>query len=246
MNIGFSTGCLYRNGNDAKTNIKILKSISKEAIEITFLKDPDLTNIKDLISLAEDSDFDFISIHGPKVFNDIPHEIIVDKMLENISPWYHITMHPDTIYSKRNYWWNALSTQICVENMDHRLPEFCKPDSIKLNEILGPPGNPRFSFCLDIAHTYFVDPSMTDLDVFLKLYRKSSLKQYHISEININGDHNMISEPSSEMYKVPIYDLSKPFIIETAFDNTDDLKREYDKVRSILENTKEFNCELST
>jgi len=75
---------------------------------------------------------------------------------------------------------------------------------------------PRATFCLDIGHVHQIDPTMGDAVLILEEFRHR-LRQLHISEVNSESKHDLISLEAERSFRVLAQLIPKetPAILES-------------------------------
>jgi len=185
--IGFSTGCLYREGMSYENMIRFYESVGASAIELGFNRLQTLKSFEPTKKVASAlKGFEYVSIHAPfvdfKYIKDKKTAEVLAK-LEAICeklPVKTVVMHPDVV---RDFsYLSSRDLPIAFENMD-----LGKNFGNKLEDIqkLAKDG---FGFVLDLQHAYENDSSMAVINGLIRVMGKR-IRQIHISGQTSNENH---------------------------------------------------------
>lgn len=206
--IGFSTGALafadFRRGAEMITRRGI------RFIELSALRQEELSPLFYGLDQLDLSDFAYISIHAPSEINPNDEEATV-KMLRTMSQrGWPIILHPDAVHDFSL--WRTLGSFLCIENMDKR--KALGRNVEELNQVFEK--LPDAKFCFDIGHARQVDPTMNGAYFLLKEFEKK-LIQVHLSEVNTSSKHDALSLASILAFQevAEMIPETIPIILET-------------------------------
>lgn len=211
MQIGFSTGALYKSVPDDADRVAAIREIGCDTIELGFVKMVDFTSQR-LNSLSPGwfSGFKYASLHAP-IYNykrDIKSDCILYEIykLHLKIPLDLVVFHPDTVVDFSVF--HGLPFKIGFENMDNRKKSFKTP--LELQDLLAE--NPEFGFVLDVNHAYSNDPSGR---LTAEFYEKSGsrLSQIHLS--GYTGGHEPLFKTRQADIVFSIRNFDAPIIIES-------------------------------
>lgn len=182
--IGFSTGALaYGQFRDA---LGVLTPHDVDAIEVSALRDIELTPLMAALGNLDLQRFQYISIHVPSKLNHLTEQDVVAALAPCLERRIPVVLHPDVIRDASL--WRSFGNLLCIENMDKR-----KATGRTANELAAVfDALPEASFCLDIAHARQIDPTMGDARELLRRFGPR-LRQIHISELDSAGRHHGLS-----------------------------------------------------
>jgi len=227
--IGFSHGVLYRILDVySKKAIDTYKNCGANAIEICINKAAEFPKLS---NIAEDLKyFSYKSLHLPsdiKYKDDISTNHLLNE-LENIYKDLEIDLvlvHPDLVDNWKVF--DRYKLNWAIENMDNRKEKYKTLDDIKNFFTI----RPGWKFVLDLNHCYSNDTSMKLANDLINNF-KSNIAQIHLS-----GYENY-HEPLFQTKQNNILDYCKsiddPIIIESTFDDINDVKKEYKYITSYL------------
>jgi|WetSurMetagenome_2_1015567.scaffolds.fasta_scaffold34588_4 hypothetical protein len=206
--IGFSTGALAF--ADFRRAVEMLNKRKIRFIELSALRQEELSPLFHGIEQLDLSGFSYVSIHAPSKINPSEEEDVV-KMLHAMSlRGWPIILHPDAVHDFSL--WQRIGTYLCVENMDKR--KSTGRNVKELNEIFEK--LPDAAFCLDIGHARQVDPTMNGAYFLLKEFGRK-LIQVHLSEVNTRSRHDSLSLASILAFQevAEMIPTTIPIILET-------------------------------
>lgn len=227
ITIGFSTGALYKYlPRVAELNADYFYSLGANAIEFT-CSEEGLDELLESVDLIKFDEFEYISIHAPKIMLKDRGELLISK-LEEINKKIrldNITFHPDevddfSIFSKSNL-------PFSVENMDKNKSTGKTVESLK--KIFD---KYDFGFVLDVNHCFTNDPSGELLKSMIENFGHR-LRQIHLSGYKVL--HDPIVMTKQNFLIESIKELGKPIIIESVFDKSDgqDLERAREEIKLV-------------
>lgn len=181
---GFSTGAIAK--GDFRTALQILQSSDTNAVELSALRESEITNLIANLDNLQLGKFKYISVHAPSKLTGMTESRLVDLLQVVTRKGLPVIVHPDIIVDFSL--WASLGRFLYIENMDKRKKS--GRSFVDLLQIFGK--LPDASFCFDIAHAAQVDPSMTE--AYLMLSRLSNrLREIHISSVNSQSIHELIT-----------------------------------------------------
>jgi len=230
--IWWSTGDFYRISDARNTDEYILKyfAISEaNALEIMFHgSNRECTVSKEII----ENNFSHCSLHAPvHIYQDDESSHIVLKNIERICwslPIKNIVIHPDTVVD-----WSVFKQYshlpFSIENMDDRKTSCRSVEDIQ--KILEE--HPYMWFTLDLQHCYTNDPTMQLAKDFHKvLWHK--IVEYHLSWYHPELLHYPLFKTHQDEIIKSLENRDIPIIIESTFDNQDELAKEITYIKSFM------------
>ena len=196
-----------------------------DAIELSALSRSDLAPLADYLRAPASRElrrFDYVSLHAPAKHLLGPssprdgsvsparwEEIVTELLTLPASPVSGIVFHPDTVPDPGLL--APLGRLAILENMDVRKGG-CKTASelAWMFEAL-----PEARFCLDVAHAWTIDPTLTVGHELLNAYG-DRLAEVHVSGIEPAGHHRLTTEADLALYG-PLLERCEgvPWILES-------------------------------
>jgi len=206
--IGFSTGALAY--ADFRKALQILSLTNIEVVELSALREAELAPLAAAIDALDLSQFKYVSIHAPSRFDPGNERQIVETLLAFSRRGWPVVVHPDTISVPSL--WRPLGELLCIENMDTR--KSIGRSAEELRQVFD--DLPAASFCFDIGHARQFDSTMTEAYLLLTAFGER-LKQVHVSEVNTNGKHDVLSYTSIRAFREVAHLIPReiPLILET-------------------------------
>jgi hypothetical protein len=232
--IGFSTGALAF--ADFRRAVEMLNKRTIRFIELSALRQEELSPLFHGIEQLDLSGFSYVSIHAPSNINPSEEEDVV-KMLHAMSlRCWPIILHPDAVHDFSL--WQRIGTYLCVENMDKR--KSTGRNVKELNEIFEK--LPDAAFCLDIGHARQVDPTMNGAYFLLKEFGRK-LIQVHLSEVNTRSRHDSLSLASILAFQevAEMIPTTIPIILETTI-SENQMESEIERAREALSTKQRFSA----
>ncbi len=217
---GFSTGALAL--GDFRRALAMLEGVDVEAIELSALRVRELPSLVDFASQADLSRFSYVSVHAPTDYSGDQEADVVERLTSLAERGWPIVAHPDVI--RDHSLWRPLGARLYIENMDKRKPVGRTVEELKrIFDRL-----PDALICFDIAHARQVDTSMTEAYRMVKTFRES-IKQIHISVVNSNSKHDLISSTAAHAFQkvASLVPSTIPAILETPV-NVEQLQSQLD------------------
>lgn len=179
-----------------------------------------------------ENSFSHCSIHVPKYAyknDEESHRIL--KFIEKICstlPIKNIVVHPDDVVD-RSLFEQYKHLPLSIENMDDRKKSCKWVEDIKkiLNE------NPYLWFVLDLQHCFVNDPTMQLARDFHKAFW-DRIVQYHISWYHPEYLHYPLFKTQQTEIVKAMERTDIPIIIESTFDDKDDLQKEIAYIKSLI------------
>jgi sugar phosphate isomerase/epimerase len=233
--IGFSTGAVaYSHFREA---LGLLARTDTTAIELSALRFAELKPLAAAAPGLDLSQYSRVSVHLPSLFDPDDEEEVVALVDRFPAEWLLVT-HPDVIQK----WdlWRKLGQRVCIENMDKRKPiGQSNQQLLQIFERL-----PDATFCFDVGHAHQVDPTMGEAFLILEEF-SVKLCELHISEVNSESKHDLISLEAERSFEVVAQLIPKnvPVILESRVAAPDEplndvvlkrIEREIRVVRSLL------------
>ncbi len=231
MQIGFSTGCLYKtHARLAPTTFDVFRKLGCTAIEL-MCQSPELISEIELLTLDDLRGFEHISIHLPKC--DFGRTNEASRFLSRMESVHEklgfsvAVLHPNEISD-----WSFLrktTLPIAIENMDAG-KKSCKTveDMQKVFESID------VKMIFDVAHVFDNDPTM-QLGKSLVAAFSERICEIHVSGYNYRELHDPIHLSRQNEILDIIPSTSLPIIIESCCLNEDEVKKEFDYISSYLQ-----------
>lgn len=224
MILGFSSGCLYKTHDRlAKSTFDEFKNIGCNAIELVCVDDDELERLISDVKLEDLEGFEYISLHSPAIHNALTLELL--KQAHEIFNFKRIVIHPDEVENWMMF--ERFDLPFGIENMDwqKQLGKYTESMQDIFSKFDAP-------MVLDLNHCFTNDPSM-------KLaYEMNDAFNERIKEIHLSG-FTRIHEPLFQTKQIEIMDAISdkrlPIIIESGCESVEDVKREFEYVKSFLE-----------
>jgi hypothetical protein len=153
------------------------------------------------------SGFARVSVHAPSRFDSSPGEAVAT--IPDAIRQFTLVCHPDVYRGVSSL--ADLGDRVVFENMDIQKP-FGRTVS-ELRETFA--RFPDAGFCLDVAHVWTNDPTLTLGRAFLDAFGER-LRQVHLSGIERDGTHRPTRQSDFDLYE-PLLALCTgvPWILET-------------------------------
>jgi len=224
--IGFSTGALAK--GDFRTALQMHQESALEAhaIELSALRDRELTTLIEAIPSLCLSAFQYVSFHAPGRIEQWSEMDVVDALFSLPDDW-PIIVHPEMLSSP--HVWRPLGERLCIENMDNR-----KSFGRTLNEMQELFDTfPDATFCLDVGHARQVDPTMREALAMLRQLG-GRLRQLHVSDVGSEGEHMRLETRARLAFAELAQHVPEgcPIIIESVITSVSDMVAELDAVAS--------------
>jgi hypothetical protein len=190
-NIGFSTGSIAF--GDFKAGVSFLIENKIKVVELSALRESELTDFCNIVDELDLSYFEYISFHAPSKFNTYKEKDFVEILTKISKRNWLIIVHPDIITDYNL--WKQLGENLCIENMDKR--KHFGRTTLDLENIFNL--LPEATFCFDLAHARQVDSTMAEASLMLLKFSKR-LRQIHLSDVNSESKHESLSLESLLAY----------------------------------------------
>ena len=224
--IGFSTGALAY--ADFRRGLAMSRDKAVQAIELSALRQNELTPLLDALNELGLAGFEHIAIHAPSQFDRNCEGGLCARLRNEIWRGWPMVLHPDTLYDLSL--WRELGPAICIENMDKR--KTVGRSARELETIFK--HLPDAKFCFDIGHARQFDPTMTEAYLILREFGPR-LSQVHVSEVNTRSKHDPLSYAAIIAFQEVAHLIPSdvPLILETPV-SEDQMEAEIAKVREAL------------
>lgn len=167
----------------------MLNSVPVQAVELSALRDHELTDLITSLQTLDLSNFRHVSVHAPSFFRSLSERQVLELLSQLKGYPIPLIVHPDILLDTEG--WNTFGRQLCIENMDKRKP--IGRTAAELTKVFR--RFPNASFCFDIGHARQIDPSMYEACAILRTHR-SRLTQVHMSDVNSSCGHEPLSRES--------------------------------------------------
>ena len=237
INLGFSTGCLYRSKLHERKKLELLAAIGCKVVELGFVKLEDFLREQwaqfMVLTRTDFVPFDYVSLHAPaygygrdeptrRIFN------LIRSFHTKIRPLNLVVFHPDTV--KDFFVFEGLDFPVAFENMDNRKKSH--RDVLGLREVLGKVEGA--TVVLDVNHAFTNDPTcVLAFHFWHNLYAK--IDQIHLSGYDeLNGlSHAPLFKTRQIEIVRSIKNLNLPIIIESVLAPSE-LAKERDYILSVI------------
>lgn len=229
IQLGFSTGCLYKSGLTENWRLKHIKAADCKVVELGFIRVSDLVTGTEFLTSTDLSGFDYVSLHAPK--HEYKNDDRTDKIfrlinvINRLRPLDLVVFHPDTVTDLGVL--DIDDFPVALENMDNR-KSFGK-NAANMRSVLG--HNEEFRMVLDVQHAYSNDPSgKLTSELWNNFYQR--IDEVHLSGFRDNY-HAPLYETRQDEIINSIVDWTKPVIIESPV-KPEDLTKERDYILRVL------------
>ena len=225
LEIGLTTGVLYKSSYDIVERLNAVMDIGCEVVELGFVKINDFTEREvGKIKPEHLKDFKYVSLHAPVIHYGYNQETArvfeLIKKINRIRPLDLVVFHPDTVINFGVF--DDAAFNVGFENMDRRKQSHKTPEDFELIMVR----DESFRFVLDVNHVFSNDPSMLLAAEFYRKFR-DRISQIHLS--GYKGYHDPLFKTEQVEIIRAIEDLTVPIIIESVL-HTKDLQRELDYI----------------
>jgi hypothetical protein len=206
--IGFSTGALTP--GDCRRGLTMLQARQLPVVELSALREEELSPLLAELPSLELTSFDHVSIHAPSRLARLS-ERETAAMLRSLLPRrWPIIVHPDVMKDRSA--WTGFGDLLCIENMDKR--KAVGRTVAELEPFFQ--AFPDASWCFDIGHARQVDPTMSEAILLLERF-KHRLRQVHMSEVNARSSHEAVTYPAIQSFRkvAGLIPLKVPIVLET-------------------------------
>jgi hypothetical protein len=224
--LGFSTGALAY--SDFKLGLKILVGNHTKAIELSALREDEISSLIGALGSLDLSTFTYISVHAPSKYDRSREKELITLLLEVYKRNWPIIVHPDAIQDFSA--WRVFAGLLFIENMDKR--NLTGRTARELSEIFLK--LPEAKLCLDLGHCRQVDPTMNETYLILQQFG-SRLGQLHVSEVNSRSTHDPLSDASVSAFEkiASLIPENVPVILESPV-SAEEVQSELQRARLAL------------
>lgn len=231
--IGFSTGALAY--SDFQLGLKILRNNNTRTIELSALRENELSPLVGALDSLDLTDFTYVSVHAPSKYEPIREKEIIALLTKAAKRKWPIIVHPDTIYNFSA--WHVFADLLFIENMDKR--NLTGRTARELSDVFQK--LPQARLCFDLGHCRQVDPTMNEAYLILQEFG-TRLGQLHVSEVNSRSTHDPLSDASIGAFEKIAYLIPEdvPVILESPV-SPDEVEPEIQRARLALHATVSAN-----
>jgi hypothetical protein len=206
--IGFSTGALAY--SDFQLGLKILKNVHAKTIELSALRDNELSPLIGALDSLDLADFTYVSVHAPSRYEPAREKEIVSLLAKVAERKWPIILHPDAIHDFSA--WRVFADLLFIENMDKR--NLIGRTAEELSDVFQK--LPQARLCFDLGHCRQVDRTMNESYLILQQFG-TRLGQLHVSEVNSRSTHDPLSDASIAAFGKIAYLIPEdvPVILES-------------------------------
>ncbi len=183
--VGFSTGALAY--SDFRLGFKIIRDSHARAIELSALRENELSPLVDAVAALDLTEFSYISVHAPSKYAPAREDELIALLQRVAERQWPIVVHPDAIQNFSA--WENFKHLLLVENMDKR--NLVGRTAKELHEVFKK--LPEAKLCFDLGHCRQVDPTMNESCLILQQFA-GRLGQLHVSEVNSRSTHDPLSD----------------------------------------------------
>jgi hypothetical protein len=206
--IGFSTGAIAK--GDFATALDVQRHIPRiDAVELSALRDHELSTLVDAIPHLDLEQFEYVSFHAPSKLQALDEQAVFDLLTRLPDSW-PVIVHPELLQTPSL--WQQLGERLCLENMDNR--KTTGRTIAELHALFE--AFPEATFCLDLGHARQVDPTMVSAMLMLQEFG-DRLVELHVSEVGSRGEHRPLGATTRQAFAriVHLVPLDCPLIIES-------------------------------
>jgi hypothetical protein len=152
-------------------------------------------------------EFRRVSVHAPVRFRTSAADAA--PKIAAAAEHFDVVFHPD-VY-RDEVWLRELGTRVIFENMD-----VTKPSGATVGDLQRVFEDfPEAGFCLDVAHVWTNDPSLSLADELLDHFG-DRLRELHVSGIDPGGEHRLTTAADLALYE-PVFErcVGVPWLLET-------------------------------
>lgn len=209
--IGFSTGTLSQ--GDVRIALRMLRGKAASAVELSALRESELTPLMATLDALDLSQFSRVSVHAPSRFVDFTEREVAELLRPVFDRKWHVIVHPEVCVEWST--WQDYGEMVCIENMAKRKAVGCTAG--ELARVFGQ--LPKASLCFDIGHARKVDPTMCEAWLILQQHGER-VRQLHVSDVNCASRHeplNLVAEAAFGRV-AHLVSATVPIIMETPVD----------------------------
>lgn len=225
--IGFSTGALAK--GDFATGLALQRNVSRiDAVELSALRDHELSSLVGAIPTLDLGGFEYISFHAPSKLQTLDEHAVFELLLGLPESW-PVIVHPELLQTPSL--WLELGERLCLENMDNRKTTGRTIAELRfLFEAF-----PEARFCLDLGHARQIDPTMVSAMLMLQEF-SDRLVEMHISEVGPRGEHLPLGATTRQAFArvVHLVPADCPLIIESIIP-AERIEHELDAVSALFD-----------
>jgi len=190
--IGFSTGALAY--SDFQFGLRILMNSHAKAIELSALRENEISPLVHSLSSLNLASFKYISVHAPSKYDPLRESELIVLLKQVAKRNWPIIVHPDAIQNFAA--WRVFADLLFIENMDKR--NLMGRTAHELSGIFQK--LPEARLCFDLGHCRQVDPTMNESYLILQQFG-ARLGQLHVSEVNSRSTHDPLSDSSVSAFE---------------------------------------------
>ncbi|MFA4930807.1 MAG: hypothetical protein WC570_03030 [Patescibacteria group bacterium] len=225
--IGFSHGVLHQvlEVYSAKA-INTYKSCSTSVLEICINKVDEVKKLNIIPPLVDNVRRKSIHLPSDTIYRN---DETTKKLLQEIISFYHtigselILVHPDLVKDWRVF--DSYPANWAIENMDNQKQSY--KTSTEIENFFTQ--HPNWKFVLDLNHCFSNDDTMKLADELIKKC------QNQIAEIHLSGHtHEPVFKTKQNIILDYCQKLAVPIVIESTFNNINEVKKEYEYITDYL------------
>jgi hypothetical protein len=207
--VGLSTGCMAEIRGDWDRLIEEASSDSSSVVELSALSSSELPGLVEYLRKQPSLPFRHVMVHGPAKGMAPDLEAALPAYVSQLPPFVDgIVLHPETL--SRPDALVRVGHRLLLENMDPRKNDAKTPNQLeRFFSVL-----PQARFCLDVAHAWLNDPTMSLAHDFLDAFR-DRLAEVHISSILPSGTHVALDREQLDVFEPVLRRcIGVPWILE--------------------------------
>jgi len=209
--VGLSTGFMAAIRGDWDRLIDEAASDSSSVVELSALSSPELPVLVEYLSKRPSLPFRHVMVHGPAKGVVAEVEAALPAQVSQLPPFVDgVVLHPETL--SRPDALERVGHRLLLENMDPRKNDAKTPDQLeRFFSVL-----PHARFCLDVAHAWLNDPTMSLAHDLLDAFGPR-LAEVHISSILPSGAHVVLEREQLNVFEPVLRRCTGvPWILEAA------------------------------
>lgn len=192
-NFGIATGALIEERDDWSAALARVVADGWQVVELTAITEERLDALHRLFEHDHGAcaGFERVTVHAPVRFDTSVHEVATKLATRTCS--YELILHPDLYFDEPAV--AGLESRAVFENMDIQKDFGRTVADLRLVFDRWPDAG----FCLDVAHVWTNDPSLTLATDLLDAFG-DRLRQLHVSGIEPDGTHRPTTRADLDIY----------------------------------------------
>jgi hypothetical protein len=212
--VGLSTGFMAEIRGDWDRLVDEASSSSSSVVELSALSSSELPALVEYLRKRSTLPFRHVLVHGPAKGIRPDVEAALPAQVSQLPSFVEgVVLHPETL--SRPDALESVGHRLLLENMDPRKNDAKTPDQLeRFFSVL-----PQARFCLDVAHVWLNDPTMSLGHDLLDAFG-DRLAEVHISSILPSGTHVALDRDHLDVFEPVLRRcVGVPWILEAAAAN---------------------------